>query len=125
MPFELNGKIVEIFDTVQVSDTFRKREFIVEKRESTPGSEFTDYIKFQLTQDRCGLIDNIRLDEEVRISFNIRGNRWEREGKVSYFTNLDVWRIEKLQDEQAVHDPPPPAENDIPPPPEEFDDLPF
>jgi hypothetical protein len=31
----------------------------------------------------------------LRVNFSIKGNRYEREGKVSYFSNLDAWRVEK------------------------------
>ena len=28
--------------------------------------------------------------------FNIKGTKWEKDGKVSYFTNLDAWRVEAV-----------------------------
>ena len=90
MSFELAGKLIEKFDVFQVSDTFRKREFVVEKTENQGGMEFTDHIKFQLTQDRCSLLDNLNLQDEIRVHFNIRGRRWVKDDKVSYFTNLEA-----------------------------------
>ncbi len=30
----------------------------------------------------------------IKVSFNIKGNRWEKDGKVNYITNLDAWKIE-------------------------------
>jgi len=127
MAFELSGKLIEILDTVQVSDSFRKREFVIEKIETAGGSEFTNYIKFQLTQDRCNLIDSFKLNEPVKITFNIRGNRWERDGRVNYFTNLAAWRIEKESfQEDSEMDVPFPGEADTPPSVgDEDNDLPF
>ena len=101
MSFEINGKLYEKYDTVSVSDKFRKREFVIEKTESTNAGEFTELIKFQLTQDRCDSLDRYNVNEEVKISFNIRGRKWEKDGKVSYFTNLEAWRIEKAGNENA------------------------
>ena len=126
MSFELTGKIIEKSNTVQVSDKFKKREFVIEKVENNGGMVFTDTIKFQLTQDRCNLIDNVNEGEDVKVQFNIRGNKWEKEGKVSYFTNLDAWRIEKVQSMAApsTNDTPPPSSDDVPFEPES-DDLPF
>ena len=126
MSFELAGKLIEKFDVNQVSDTFRKREFVIEKTENQGGMEFTDHIKFQLTQDRCALLDNLNLQDEIRISFNIRGRRWVKDDKVSYFTNLEAWRIEKIAESPEQPPPPPPykADEDIPPS-KEFNDLPF
>ncbi len=128
MSFELSGKLVEKFDAIQVSDKFRKREFVVEKVENTGSTEFVGHIKFQLTQDRCDLIEAFQTNDMIKISFNISGNRWERDGKVSYFTNLNAWRIEKDTDQTNGSDgeTPFPSESDIP---EEnvngADDLPF
>jgi uncharacterized protein DUF3127 len=126
MSFEITGKLIEKYNTIQVNDRFKKREFVLERTESNGGMEFTDHIKFQLTQDRCDLIENVGLNNEVKVSFNIRGNKWERDGKVNYFTNLDAWRIEKNLNQQSNNDStPPPSLDDIPAPSDEPDDLPF
>lgn len=126
MSFEITGKVIEVYNTIQVNDRFKKREFVIERTESNGGMEFTDHIKFQLTQDRCNLVENVGLMDEVKVNFNIRGNKWERDGKVNYFTNLDAWRIEKVQPNQAGDNmAPPPSLDDIPPISDEPDDLPF
>ena len=128
MAFELSGKLIEIFDAQQVSDNFRKREFVIEKKETVGNNEFTDHIKFQLTQDRCNLIDAFNINDQVKISFNIRGNRWERDAKVNYFTNLAAWRIENesVQNEPIIDDTPFPDESDLPTDTDSpDDDLPF
>lgn len=126
MSFEISGKLIEKYNTIQVNDRFKKREFVIERSESNGGMEFTDHIKFQLTQDRCNLIESVNLNDELKVSFNIRGNKWEKDGKVSYFTNLDAWRVEKVTaatpDNIPVDMPPPPSLDDMP---DESDDLPF
>ncbi|HAN18627.1 MAG: hypothetical protein A2X13_13635 [Bacteroidetes bacterium GWC2_33_15] len=127
MSFEITGKLVEKYNTVQVSDRFKKREFVIEAKESNGGLDFKDFIKFQLTQDKCNLIEQLNMNDEIKVSFNIRGNKWEKEGKVNYFTNLDAWRIEKVQNQnQRRNDdmPPLPTMDDVPPE-NEPDDLPF
>jgi len=101
MSFEINGKLYEKFETVAVSEKFRKREFVIEKTESASFGDITDYLKFQLTQDRCDQLDRYNINEEIKISFNIRGRKWEKDGKVSYFSNLEAWRIEKVATEAA------------------------
>ncbi len=125
MSFEITGKLIEKFDTREVSDKFRKREFVIEKKAEAGGLDFSDYIKFQLTQNRCELIDKYNINDEIRVFFDIRGNKWEKDGTVSYFTNLNVWKIEAAGTEKQEEIPPPGAD-DIPPPSEEdIDDLPF
>ena len=126
MAFEISGKVIEVAPVNQVSDKFKKREFVIEKKESGGAAVFIDYIKFQLVQDKCDLINESFLNEEVRIWFNLKGNRWERDGKVNYFTNLDAWKIEKVSSmERDESIPSHPALEDIPPDNDELSDLPF
>ena len=61
--------------------------------------EFTEHIKFQLTQDRCDILDRFNVNEQIKVTFNIKGRRWEKDGRVSYFTNLEAWKIEKVNNE--------------------------
>ena len=61
----------------------------------------------------------------IIFSFNIRGRKWENKGQVSYFTNLEGWRIEKVAPQNPANIPVPEYRvEDIPPMPE-ADDLPF
>lgn len=126
MAFEITGKVIDIMPVNQVSDKFKKREFVIEKKESGGSAVFVDYVKFQLVQDKCDLINDSFLNEEVKISFNLKGNKWERDGKVNYFTNLDAWKIERIsgaQREQPVSSRT--TMEDIPPENDELSDLPF
>jgi hypothetical protein len=126
MAFEITGKIIDILPVNQVSDKFRKREFVIEKKETGGPAVFVDFIKFQLVQDKCDLINESYLNEEVKVSFNIKGNRWERDGKVNYFTNLDAWKIEKTSSQVRNQDNIPRSTlEDVPPENDEMSDLPF
>ena len=121
MSFELEGKLHKVFEINQVNEKFKKRDFIIEKVENVNGIDFTDLVKFQLTQDRCGIIDGHKEGERLKIFFNIRGRKWEKDGNVNYFTNLEAWRITveeqgESKPAQATQDIP--AEDDV-------DDLPF
>ncbi|MBW6490944.1 MAG: DUF3127 domain-containing protein [Lentimicrobium sp.] len=93
MAFEITGKLVEKFEIQNVSDKFKKREFVIEYRDN-PNSSFSEFLKFQLTQDRCNLIDVNQLGQDIKVWFNLRGRKWEKDGNVSYFTNLEAWKIE-------------------------------
>jgi hypothetical protein len=128
MAFEITGKVIDIAPVNQVSDKFKKREFVIEKKETGGSTVFIDYVKFQLLQDRCDLINESYMHEEVKVTFNIKGNKWERDGKINYFTNLDAWKIERMQPGSQEHVTPPAAaqtfdeaSGDI----TELDDLPF
>ena len=65
MAFEITGKVIEVSPVTQVSDKFRKREFVIEKKETGGSAMFIDYIKFQVTQDKCDLINESYLNENV------------------------------------------------------------
>ncbi len=128
MAFDITGKLIDIQPVVQVSDKFRKREFVIERKESGGGGAvFVDYIKFQLVQDKCDLISENMLNEDIRVTFNIKGNKWERDGKVNYFTNLDAWKVERAGAQQAsgYNNPPPGPLEDMPPEIDDLNDLPF
>lgn len=88
MAFEVIGKIVKIFDAENKTASFQAREFVIE----VPDGNYPQMVKFQLTQDKCGLMDAYKEGEQLKVFFNLRGREWQ--GK--YFTNLDAWRVERV-----------------------------
>ena len=87
----LTGRLEAKFDEKEITSTFRTREFVIEVQKDT----YSDFIKLQLTQDKCGLIDSFNIGDQVEVSINIKGRKWEKDGKVSYFNTLEAWRIKK------------------------------
>lgn len=126
MSYELTGKLIAKFDTVQRTATFKTREFVIEKSEDIGGRIITNYAKFQCVQDKTNLPDRFTIGDTVKVSFNIKGTKWEKNGQVNYITNLDAWRMEtvSMQTQQQTADAPPPdyIPADAPLAP---DDLPF
>ena len=127
MEYQIAGKVAEVYPVNRVSERFRKREFVIEHKDSSSGQAFVDFLKFQLTQERCDLIDESWLRQEVTVTFNLKGNRWEKNGMVNYITNLNALSVVRgatITDdgEQAA---PLPGLEDAPPPDPELDDLPF
>ena len=96
MSYELTGKLVAKYDTVQRTETFKTREFAIEKTEDIGGRTITNYAKFQCIQDKTNIIDKVNIGDEVKVHFNIKGSKWEKDGKTNYITNLDAWRIEQI-----------------------------
>lgn len=101
MSYELSGKLLAKYDTVQRSESFKTREFVVEKSEEFNGRIITNYIKFQCVQDRTNIVDKVAVGHDIKVHFNIRGTKWDKDGKTSYFTNLDAWRIEQVLNQGA------------------------
>ncbi|MGB0523041.1 MAG: DUF3127 domain-containing protein [Flammeovirgaceae bacterium] len=90
MAFEVKGKLEVIYETQQVTERFKKREFVLEVQNGM----YPEYVKFQLTQDRCGLLDPFSTGEEINVSFNLKGRPYTKDGRTTYFTNLEAWRID-------------------------------
>lgn len=126
MAFDLTGKMVAKFDTVQRSATFKTREFVVETNEDINGRTITNFVKFQTVQDRTGILDRFNIGDTIKVHFNIKGSRWEKNGQTNYITNLDAWRIEQVSAGAGAPIETPPA---FSPDPESqtgvADDLPF
>ena len=89
----INGKIIEIFDTQKVTETFQKREFVLEYVENP---SYPEYIKFEVIQDRCTLLDPFKAGDEISVDFNLKGRKWEdKNGVIKYFNTLQAWRLEE------------------------------
>ena len=92
MEFKQSGILIFKDIEKQVTETFKNREFVIEVI-NEKDTKWNDFIKFQLSQANCSLIDNIAIGAPIEVSFNLRGRKWEKDGKVSYFNSLDAWRI--------------------------------
>jgi hypothetical protein len=121
---EIKGKVHEIGALQQVSETFKKRDLIIEYAENPT---YPEYIRFEALQDKTSLFDSLKVGDDVEVSFNLRGRPWtDKTGKVSYFNSMVVWRINTLSNSNAGGSVPeyaPPV--DLSNKPGEDDDLPF
>ncbi len=97
MSYEITGKLIAKFEIVQRTETFKTREFVIEKSEDIGGRVITNYVKFQSVQDKTALLDRYNLGDEIKVQFNIKGTKWNKDGKDNYITNLDAWRIEAVK----------------------------
>jgi single-strand DNA-binding protein len=125
MAFDIEGKLYKKFDTQQVTDSFRKREFVIEIQDGA----YPQLIKFQMTQSNCEKLDSFNEDSQIKVTFSLKGREYTKDGRTSYFTNLDAWRVEKTGGETSS----PNASNAFPAATDEpaamdtpdTDDLPF
>lgn len=89
---EVTGILKVKFDTQKVSDRFSKREFVLTTEATSP---YPQHVSFQLTQDKCSLLDQYNVGDEMKIQFNLRGREWNGPQGIKYFNTLEAWRIEK------------------------------
>lgn len=125
--FEAEGKLYKKMDTQQVTDTFKKREFVVEMVDGA----YTQLVKFQMVQNNCEKLDGFNEGDDVKVTFNLRGREWTSpQGEVKYFSSLDAWKIDPqsapVQQAAPVSTPASmPSPTDAPPAAQSNDDLPF
>lgn len=106
----IDGKLIEKSDTQDITDSFKKREFVVEYAENP---QYPEFLKFELIQNNCQQLDPFQVGDEMSISFNLKGRKWnDPKGGVKYFNSLQAWRIEKKSSGGAPDTPPPPQAGD-------------
>jgi hypothetical protein len=84
--YEAEGKIKVIEDVQTFPSGFSKREFVV----TTAHDKYPQDLKFEVVKDKCSLLDEFEVDQEVQVNFDIRGNEFN--GK--YYVNLSCWKIQ-------------------------------
>ena len=121
----IRGKILEIFQTNQIKETFKKREFVVEYAENP---NYPQILKFEMINDNCTMLDSYRKGDDVEIDFDLRGREWTNpQGNKVYFVSLNAFRLRKIDDKNnSIPDENPvPGADDISPPSPDEDELPF
>ena len=123
---EVTGKIKWIDETKTYGNNgFRKREVVITTEEQYPQQILIEFI-----QDKCELLNNYQVGQNVKIGINLRGREWTNpEGETKYFNSIQGWRIDALENDSSTEMPPmpkptsfEPAEGDAN---EVDDDLPF
>jgi hypothetical protein len=94
--FQLNGTIIEIYDEKQISDKFKKREFVLEH---APNPEYPDFLKIEVVQNKTDLLDKYKVGDEVTVDINLKGKKWEKGKESGYFNSIQAWRIQSSDSE--------------------------
>lgn len=110
---DISGKIKLINETQTFGEKgFRKRDVVL-----TTSEEYPQMLLVEFVQDKCDILDNYAVGQDVNISINLRGREWiNPEGVAKYFNSIQGWRIQKAES---------PASTDLPVVTEEDESLPF
>lgn len=104
---DIKGKLTAVFEEVQVTDSFKKREFVIEYAENP---QYPELIKLEMIQDKCSNLDKFEIGQEVAVAFNLKGRKWiDPEGVDKYFNTLQAWKVQErnpAQGSQGVQDTP-------------------
>jgi len=131
MNMQIQGKIHATFEAAQITERFRKREFVLELEAA---SRYPQYVMFQLTGNRCDALDGFEAGQEVAVEFSLRGREWTSpKGEVRFFNSLEVWSIDRVGEGEGGSDGATSTgaasgaapSGDEPPPPTDDDDIPF
>jgi hypothetical protein len=111
---KVSGKLVEIFETVKIKESFQKREFVLEFAKNP---KYPELVKFELVQDKCGLLDKFSVGQDISVEFDLRGRKWtDQKGAVKYFNTLQAWRLGEANgqggDESANEGAPPDVDSE-------------
>lgn len=120
---EIKGKIKTLGkEQTFGSNGFRKTELVVLTEDQYPQPILVEFV-----QGKCDLVKNLKVGQEVSISYNLRGREWvSPQGETKYFNTIQGWRIEAGPvPNQAPPKPQSQAPNPSTLPQEEEDDLPF
>ena len=87
---KITGKIISKGELIEVSDKFKKIEFVVETEE-----QYAQKLQIQFTQDKCDLMKYYKVGDLVDVNINIKGREWlnPTTGETKYFVSLDAWSI--------------------------------
>lgn len=123
MALSVKGKVEQLLKpesgVSRAGKEWKKQEFILETDE-----QFPKKVCFTLFGDKVDLANGLAQGQEVEVSFNLDS----REYNGRWFTNANAWKIESVNEQGNVPEPPPEFRmEDIPPEPDEdtANDLPF
>lgn len=91
---EIQGRIKQIFPSQIIGQNgFEKRDLVIVTDENYPQT-----IIIQFTQQRCDLLNNLQVGQNVKVYINIRGREWTNpQGEIKYFNTIEGWKIEVIQ----------------------------
>ena len=95
---EVSGKVHHLGEEQQVTSTFKKRELVVATMEQYP-----QHILIEFKQDKCDLLNNCNVGDNIKVSINILGREWTNpQGETKYFNSIQGWNISKVQDAEVT-----------------------
>ena len=83
MSFEITGTLVKKYEVETKGESFRVRDFVIKAND---GGQYDNFVKFQTTQDRTSIVDDLNEGDEIKVHFDLRGLQWLDK----YFTNLNA-----------------------------------
>ena len=94
---KVTGRIHNVGALRVVSEKFKSKDVVLLTDE-----KFPQYITIQFTQDKTELLTQNNIGEQVEVSINLRGRKWESpQGEIKYFNTIEGWQINAVQNFDA------------------------
>ena len=99
---EVTGKVYQLGETQVVGSagTFKKRTIVIETSE-----QYAQKIPIDFVQDKCDVLNNYKVGDNVSVAINIRGNEYNDK----FYVSLNGWKITKTDNAPANQE-----SNDVP-----------
>lgn len=93
------GQTVDVPTNNQNGQPFYKRELVLDasRYDQFSGRKFENYPKFEFVGNNCAILDQFQAGQAVTVSFVLSGRKVEKDGQVSYFTNVTGYKVELYQ----------------------------
>lgn len=100
---EIQGKIKQIFPSQMIgANGFEKRDLVIVTEETYPQT-----IIIQFTQQRCDLLNNLQVGQNIKVYINVKGREWTNpQGEIKYFNTIEGWKIEVVQTTNVAYQQP-------------------
>ena len=75
--FEAQGTIHSIGATTEYGQNgFTKREFVIQLTGEGENPAYPNYVALELIKDKCALVDQYQIGDEINVHFNLNGRLW-------------------------------------------------
>ena len=96
--FSFMGTVIEISEVKQFSAWLRKRDFKIRFTDVDFANKIQErVVKLTTINDQNSLLDECRIDDDIKVEFYIEGRDFVKDGKTLNFTNLICYDIKILR----------------------------
>jgi hypothetical protein len=87
---------------------FRKRLVVLEQ----DSGRFTNYIPLDFIQDGCDTVDEMKVGDQVEVTYRLSGRKWQRDpdSEVKFFLNAEAITFRTLESGAAPDGAPTPSD---------------
>jgi hypothetical protein len=87
--FSITGKLFRLNDTIQRTENFSNRSFILEIKPEN--SNYSEFVTFEAVNDNCKALNGAEIGQTINVKINLKGRK-EKNGD-RYFNTIEAWDI--------------------------------